>query len=104
MYAGILAVTDITPNSFVLLDSYDNTADYPYGNELYLELEKKVIGIYQSNYKIKLAAQCARLHVCKTCCELYQNNKGGRLNEHVCSGDLLTSMWKNRKVLADKIG
>ena len=66
MYSGILAVTDITPNSFVLLDGYDNTADYPYGEELYLELEKKVIGIYKANCEIKIAARCARLHVCKS--------------------------------------
>jgi len=96
MYSGIVACTDIKANSFVLLEGYDNTADYPYGNEDYLGLEKKVIGIYQSNYKKKLAAKCARLHVCKSCCELYSNNKTGRKNEHVCEGDLLTKMWDNR--------
>ena len=98
MYAAIRATCDIPKNTFILLEGYDNTKDYPYGNPSYLAIEKEVIGIYMQNFREKMILG-ARYQVCKECCCLYANNKSGHFNEHItqCEGNLLARRWLLRE-------
>jgi hypothetical protein len=97
MHACILSTDDIPANSFVLLDGYHNTKDYPYGSEEFLQLEQKVISIYKKAMSEK-KKQGPRTQVCKKCCELYVNTKKGQQNIHIkkCEGNLLKRLWESR--------
>ena len=97
MYSVLETTEDVEIDSFLNLNGYDNEKDYHFGSQEYLTLEKQCIDVYLSNMNAKKQLG-GRAQVCKTCCEIYFNTKGGMRNSHKnkCKGNLLQRIWESR--------
>jgi len=97
MYSVLETTEDVEIDSFLNLNGYDNEKDYHFGSHEYLAFEKQCIDLYLSNMEAKKKLG-GRAQVCKTCCEIYINTKGGMCNTHIkkCQGNLLQRLWESR--------